>query len=69
VKVIYTERATRDLAQIHGYVAKEANDIEVANRFISRLIDACDELSFSGTSFHPYRYSPARRMMPSKSTL
>ena len=37
-------RCARDLAQIRAYIVKEPESPQTADRFIARLLDACDAM-------------------------
>ncbi|WP_370870792.1 type II toxin-antitoxin system RelE/ParE family toxin [Bradyrhizobium sp.] len=43
MKVRFTRRAQRDLAQIHDYISDDSPDI--ATRFVSRLVERSRELA------------------------
>ena len=64
MKVIYTKTSIRDLRQIWNYIAKESASAEVADRYIRRIFDACDELESSAESYAPFRYAPKYQMVP-----
>jgi plasmid stabilization system protein ParE len=64
VKVVYTQTSLRDLNQIRNYIAKESGSLEVADRYISRIFDACDALEYSAKSFSPFRYAQKWQMIP-----
>ena len=63
-RIVYAPRALRDLENVHAYLADEAQNRAVADRFISRLLTACATLETLPERFAAYPYSKTWRMMP-----
>jgi plasmid stabilization system protein ParE len=64
VNVTYAPRARRDLARIRDYIWGESKSREVADRFVSRLIDACDHLGALPLRYPTYSHRKDTHMMP-----
>ena len=63
-RVEYAPRTARDLVQIRAYIAKESKSQQPADRFITRVLDACDALETLPERFPGYPFAPDWRMMP-----
>jgi toxin ParE1/3/4 len=60
--VIYSPRSRRDLEKIHAYIVLESEG--QANRFIGRLLNACEMLKIFPERFPAYPYARHWKMMP-----
>jgi plasmid stabilization system protein ParE len=69
VRVIYAPRSRGDLGNIHNFIATESRSRQVADRYLVRLLDACEALALLPERYPPYRYAPGWRMMPFESYL
>ena len=58
--VFYTEQAYSDLEAIYAYIADKLEEPQTAQRLISRLTKAIDDLSFMADSYHFYDAEPYR---------
>jgi plasmid stabilization system protein ParE len=63
-KVVYAWRSRRDLESIRTYITGETKDDATADRFILRLLEACDSLGAIPERYGPYPYARKWRMMP-----
>lgn len=63
-RVEYAPRSVRDLARIRAYILKESQSHETADRFLARLLDACDALHTLPERFPRYPSALDWRMMP-----
>ena len=63
-RVEYAPRSTRDLAGIRAYIAKESESQQTADRFIARVLDACEALHTLPERFPRYPYARDWRMIP-----
>jgi len=66
VTVRYSPTARRDLAGVHTFVWTESKSRQVADRFISRLLDAGDKLALLPSRYPVYSHRRGTRMMPFK---
>jgi plasmid stabilization system protein ParE len=64
VKVALSPRTFNDFESIRGCLAKRSGSQEVADRYIDRLFNACQTLSYSADRYSPYHISGSFRMMP-----
>jgi plasmid stabilization system protein ParE len=64
VTVRYSPRSQRDLAAIQNFIAVESRDKPTADRYIARLLDACDALAILPDRYPTYPYAMGWRMMP-----
>jgi len=69
VRVIHAPRSRRDLENIRNFIAAESGSRQVADQYITRLLDACDALAILPERYPPYRYATGWRMMPFESYL
>lgn len=63
-RVEYAPRSARDLARIRAYIVKESQSPATADRFIARLLDACEALHTLPERFPRYPFARDWRMMP-----
>ena len=45
-RVEYAPRSTRDLTKIRDYIIKESRSRETADRYLARLLNACEAICF-----------------------
>lgn len=50
-KVYFSDKSREDLSNIHFYISVIENLPDTADRFIDRLVEACDSLSFMPERF------------------
>ena len=62
--VRYSPAARGDLAGIHTFVWTESKSQEIADRFLSRLLAASDELATLPSRYPVYSNRRGTRMMP-----
>ena len=63
-RVEYAPRSAKDFVRIRAYIVKESKSEQTADRFIARLLEACDALDALPERFPRYSYARAWRMMP-----
>ena len=63
-RVEYAPRSARDLGKIRDYLIEESRSRETADRFLTRLLDACETLDTLPERFPRYPFAPDWRMMP-----
>lgn len=64
LRVEYSPRSVRDMFEIRAYLIEESKSVEVAKRFLSRLIIASQTLDTLPERFPRYPYARDWRMMP-----
>ena len=62
--VEYAPRSVRDLAKIRDYIIDESRSRETADRYLTRLLNACETLNFLPERFPRYPFARDWRMMP-----
>ena len=60
----YAPRSVRDLVRVRAYILKESKSEQAADRFIARVLGACDALHTLPERFPRYPFAPDWRMMP-----
>jgi len=63
-RVEYAPRSTRDLAKIRDHIIQESRSRETAERYLTRLLDACETLDTLPERFPRYPFARDWRMMP-----
>ena len=63
-RIEYAPRSTRDLAKVRDYIIKESRSRETADRYLTRLLDACETLDCFPERFPRYPFARDWRMMP-----
>ena len=63
-RVEYAPRSTRDLAKTRDDIIKESRSRETADRYLNRLLDACETLDSLPERFPRYPFVRDWRMMP-----
>ncbi|MEO6787039.1 MAG: type II toxin-antitoxin system RelE/ParE family toxin, partial [Chthoniobacteraceae bacterium] len=63
-RVEYAPRIARDRGKIRDYLIEESGSLETADRFLTRLLDACETLDSLPERFPGYPFAPDWRMMP-----
>ena len=63
-RVEYAPRTLRDFIGIRDFIIEESAGHQIAERFFSRLLDACETLSSLPERFPPYPFARNWRMMP-----
>lgn len=63
-QIEYAPRSARDLAEIQAYIARAAQSRSVADRFVDRLLEACERLDVFPERFPRYPFARSWRMMP-----
>ena len=63
-RVEYAPRSTRDLAKVRDYIIEESRSRETADRYLNRLLDACETLDFLPERFPRYPFVRDWRVMP-----
>ena len=62
--VEYAPRSARDLGKIRDCIIEESRSRETADRYLTRLLDACETLDSLPERFPRYPFAPDWRMMP-----
>lgn len=63
-RVRYAPRSRRDLERIRDYLTAESKSLEIAQKWIATLLNACDALDTLPQRYPAYPYAKPWHMMP-----